>query len=520
MSMPDGERSRAVLIGTSDFQNPDLPSLPAVDDNLHALFRALTDPGTGILPGRNCQIVQSPDSPDSLMRRLRRSANEAEDLLLVYYAGHGLRHERRDDLYLAVRQTDPAGLDGSAVEFEWVREVIADSPARSRLLILDCCYSGLALDRMSGSGVDARELAVSGTSVLASSPRNKQSHSPSGERHTAFTGELLALLDHGSPFADRPLTVSNAYLSIKAGLARRGFPLPTLRSDDSSGQLLLRRTRMAPVRPVRQPEPPPPPRVPRPLPRPPVPSAMERTAQIEPIREPVVLPAVPLPPTVPPLPVAGPPPPVEMWSPEPEPEKPPTSASPLPRPPLEIVSKAVTVAAPHIQRSVSWGRQSLGGVLRAVAAVMCTFCLGMVIGGLAGFLVGPQETRLKDLNGCAAGIVVLVVLGTLLLVRNRRRHFPLLPAFNRVPMPVLTTVGIVCAAFSVYASIDGPSTARSASASPTSSAVAIDLAMAVTCGLWAVVFGLAVWRRRAAKGQASVADQAVAGDQGEVKGGQ
>ena len=39
-------------------------------------------------------------------RRLRQAARQAEDLLLVYYAGHGLTAGRRHELYLALRDTD------------------------------------------------------------------------------------------------------------------------------------------------------------------------------------------------------------------------------------------------------------------------------------------------------------------------------------------------------------------------------------------------------------------------------
>ncbi|WP_405060160.1 caspase family protein [Kribbella sp. NBC_01505] len=243
MDVPNGDRSRAVLIGTSRFANSNLPALPAVRRNLSALSRALTDPTSGILPAGNCDVVLNPDSPDAFMRRLRQAAGQAEDLLLVYYAGHGLRHHRReDDLYLTVQRTDPDGLDGSAVEFRWVRDVVAESSARARLLILDCCYSGLALERMSVDSLEERELTVVGTSVMAATPKNKRAHSPAGEQYTAYTGELLGVLENGSPLAGQPLTVINTHRLLRAALAKKDLPQPVLRADNTSGEILLRRT--------------------------------------------------------------------------------------------------------------------------------------------------------------------------------------------------------------------------------------------------------------------------------------
>jgi len=59
------------------------------------------------------------------------------------------------------------------------------------VLILDCCYSGMAVGAMSTGAIDVREVAVGGTAVITSSPPNKISLSPPGDRHTAFTGELI-----------------------------------------------------------------------------------------------------------------------------------------------------------------------------------------------------------------------------------------------------------------------------------------------------------------------------------------
>ena len=239
--LPRRELSRAVLIGTSDFERSDsLPNLPAIGNNLVDLRAALTDDEAGILGWEQCVVVDSPDTPSSLIGRLRSAARIAEDLLLVYYAGHGIRVGDREELYLTVRHSRADSPLDTCVPFDWVRDVVGSSPARTKLLILDCCYSGMALGAMSAGGVDGRQIEITGTTVITSAPRNSVSHSPPGERHTAFTGELITLLRSGSPLPEEPLTVSTLFLSLQAAMARRDLPQPKMRSDDTSGSLQLR----------------------------------------------------------------------------------------------------------------------------------------------------------------------------------------------------------------------------------------------------------------------------------------
>jgi hypothetical protein len=244
------------LVGAGRFA--DLEELPAVGHNLTDLAAALTDKDTGILPPDRVTIVADPDSPGRMMRELRAAARQAEDFFLVYYAGHGVRHPRRHErLYLAVRETESDGPDGTAVSFESVRDVIEDSMARTRVLILDCCYSGMAVGAMSGSPVDAHEVAVGGTAVMTSSPPNSISLAPPGDRHTAFTGELITLLREGSRVPGEPLTVGTAFRSLQSVLAERKLPAPKLRVTDTSSDILLRKP---------PPPPPPEPAVPQPVP--------------------------------------------------------------------------------------------------------------------------------------------------------------------------------------------------------------------------------------------------------------
>jgi hypothetical protein len=246
VSLPDRGRSRAVLIGASAFEH--LTPLPAVRNNLADLRAALTHPDHGIIAPENCEIVDGPSSPRELMAPLRGAARRTDDLLLVYYAGHGLRHENRDELYLTAGETEADALAESAVSFNAVKDVLEGSSARTNLLVLDCCYSGMALSTMSGVAVEAREIAVSGSAVLASSPKNRKSHSPAGRRHTAFTGKMISLLEQGSPNDDELLTVNALYKRVSVALVREEFPRPLIKLTDTSGDLLVRRP--APARPA------------------------------------------------------------------------------------------------------------------------------------------------------------------------------------------------------------------------------------------------------------------------------
>jgi hypothetical protein len=171
------------------------------------------------------------------MTRLVRGSNEAEDVLLVYYAGHGLL-DLAGDLHLTVRETDPDLLAGTAVPYAWIRQTVSNSPALTRILILDCCFSGRAVGVMSSDSAALSQIDVSGTFILASTTANRISISVPGEKYTAFTGELIKLL---SSEGKKPLLLGDLYRPLSAAMAKRGFPRPKSSIGDSSGQLALRR---------------------------------------------------------------------------------------------------------------------------------------------------------------------------------------------------------------------------------------------------------------------------------------
>jgi len=181
-------------------------------------------------------VLTDPTSPDDVGAALSEAAATATDLLLVYYAGHGLVDDR-GRLHLALAQTHPHRPRWTALPFDLLREEIAHSAATTRVLVLDCCFSGRAIETMTDDqGVIGGQLEVAGTYTLTSTSDNAPSYAPTGDRYTAFTGAVLRALDHADP-----LTLDQLYVVVDRDLAARNLPRPRRRVTNTAGNLALSR---------------------------------------------------------------------------------------------------------------------------------------------------------------------------------------------------------------------------------------------------------------------------------------
>jgi hypothetical protein len=245
MRLPDPAQSRIVLIGTSTYDDENLPDLPAVGRSISDLKTALTDPIYGMVPENHCEVLADEGDIRLIGRRLRRAASQAADLLLVYYSGHGLVAGRRHELYLALRDTEWAEPEFSALEYDKLRSAVLNSPAATKVIVLDCCFSGRVL---SGSMADPAtaliaQVEVDGSYVLASAHGNAVALILPGEDHTAFTGRLLGLLRDGVPGGPEFLTIDDVYRQLRAKMKAEGLPQPQKRGTANADLLALGRNR-------------------------------------------------------------------------------------------------------------------------------------------------------------------------------------------------------------------------------------------------------------------------------------
>ncbi|GHA07510.1 caspase domain-containing protein [Streptomyces echinoruber] len=234
-ALPDPALSRAVLAGVSCYSK--LESLPAVANNLADLATVLMSPLSWELPAEHCTVVAEPDTSHDLLDPISSAAEEAEDTLLVYFAGHGLL-DGRGELFLGL----PGSIQGrshTGVPYQALREILMDSRAQRHVIILDCCMSGRALGMMGGQDLLADQAEVDGSYLLAASPENGLALAPPGEPHTAFTGELLRLVNEGIPGPARELDLDAVYQHLKRELAAQGRPIPQRRARNTAGRIIL-----------------------------------------------------------------------------------------------------------------------------------------------------------------------------------------------------------------------------------------------------------------------------------------
>ena len=241
MRLPDPQRSRAVLIGTGRYADKKLPDLPVVGRTIGDLAAALTDPVHGVVTKTHCAVLEDQGDIRLIGRHLRSATRDAEDLLLVYFVGHGLIDARRHELYLGLPDSEWAEPEFNSLEYDKLRSCVLDSAAATKIIILDCCFSGRVVSEAMADPVTEMvgQIEVDGTYVLASAERDQVALILPGEDHTAFTGRFLHLLRNGVPGGPELLTVDYLYRQLVTRMRAEGLSQPQKRATSTADLLAL-----------------------------------------------------------------------------------------------------------------------------------------------------------------------------------------------------------------------------------------------------------------------------------------
>ncbi|WP_410595553.1 caspase, EACC1-associated type [Amycolatopsis sp. lyj-23] len=247
LDLADPGSSRALLVGCGRYRH--LRDVPAVPAGVLGLQTALTDTRLWGLPPAHCRTLTDPPSAGEVLDRIRDSAAAATDLFVFYFVGHGFIDLDSDELFLALPATDRTR-PWTGLPYDWIRRALRHPGVRAKrkLIVLDCCYSGVALGGTLAADA-ADHAAVDGVCVLTASAETKTALAPRGEPFTAFTGELLSTLTGGIPGGPAILDIDTVYTHLRASLRAKGRPLPQLRSRNAGTRIPLARNLAGPPLP-------------------------------------------------------------------------------------------------------------------------------------------------------------------------------------------------------------------------------------------------------------------------------
>src|SRR5512147_2768006 len=133
-------RKLALIIGNSHYQDPNLAKLVAPTEDVNDLAVVLREPAIGGFD----EVVTLIDETDAAIRLSIEdffADKKSDDLLVLYFSGHGVRDEQ-GRLYLAAPNTRANRLRATAIAADFITTEMDRSRSKRQVLILDCCHSG------------------------------------------------------------------------------------------------------------------------------------------------------------------------------------------------------------------------------------------------------------------------------------------------------------------------------------------------------------------------------------------
>lgn len=133
----------ALLIGNDNFVDTTLNKLISPLSDVENLKNILKDSNVGCFD--KVDVIMNGDS-ETTRKSLSNfySKRHKDDLLLLYYSGHGLK-DKFEKLYLATNDTnknDDNLLNGSSISASFIKELLDTTNSKKLIIILDCCFSG------------------------------------------------------------------------------------------------------------------------------------------------------------------------------------------------------------------------------------------------------------------------------------------------------------------------------------------------------------------------------------------
>ncbi len=220
----DLDNTYAVLIGCGDY-NKNFPDIPPAKGNIEDMTLLLTDKRCMGLQPQNIFTLFNGTSDKIQSLLYKTSRIQGIQTLIIYYVGHGYQAGAKK-LFLTATNTekiDDITIFGG-IDYNFIKnDILQQSQAKQKIVLLDACHSGLAAQSAYYSSYD---IDVEGTYVLASSAGDEPSYFLPEDRNTLFTGAMIQLLKNGVESTQEMVSLKDLYEKSKEILVEKSYPSP------------------------------------------------------------------------------------------------------------------------------------------------------------------------------------------------------------------------------------------------------------------------------------------------------
>jgi len=202
----------ALVIGNSNYLDTRLSNLNSSVVDAERFAEVLADPHIGSFDQVERITNKKNDEIEQAIERFFSNKNR-EDLLLLYFSGHGIKSQS-GQLFLAAQNTTGDFLRSTGVSANFIKENMGESESQRQILILDCCYGGAIIegsksDNLIGQNINSVlsfQSSGFGRIIITASESMQYAfdgkHIEGQTQNSAFTGQLIEGLRTGKADTD------------------------------------------------------------------------------------------------------------------------------------------------------------------------------------------------------------------------------------------------------------------------------------------------------------------------------
>ena len=223
----------ALLIGVSEYASG-LKPLPAAERDVEAVQEVLQHLEIGefdeVTALKNPSLLKMRQAISKLY-----SNRDTEDLVLLYFSGHGLTDGSGRFFLTNCETENQDGLDkATALEASFIHDLMENCDSERQIIILDCCHSGAfptGMTARSNGTIDFRnQLGGKGRVILTSSAATEYSFERQGEELAVYTRYLVEGIKTGAADLDEDgfISVNELHDYVKSQIRKAA---PTMRPE-------------------------------------------------------------------------------------------------------------------------------------------------------------------------------------------------------------------------------------------------------------------------------------------------